>query len=364
MDRLSSDQAAARLSRASIAYVPIGSIEFHGPHLPLGVDLFTADGLCRRAAEHSGGVVLPPLYLACGCLDLPHSLTFEHDLVEQWTRAVVRQLQGHGVDVVIMVTGHGPLDLIHILKRVAREHDRPGARVYGLCYLELNAAMLDRPQEAEPTVIDHASTIETSWMMALQPELVHVDLLPNDPEVSPMGVYGKNPRFTASSELGEEQVTACAELLARRARLIAQDAWHDTGTDLDAFVRFVWPEPLAVECERHAEGLTCLVANPGRASRYISRITHLEIDGAPVDLSQAWVANVSEGESGGRVAVPDLHAERGIYVRRGQQLTLFVPGLTAAVGPMALELELGGVTLARVEGQVRGPTRSHSGHGA
>lgn len=42
MGRLSSDEVAARLAEASVAYVPIGSLEFHGPHLPLGVDLITA----------------------------------------------------------------------------------------------------------------------------------------------------------------------------------------------------------------------------------------------------------------------------------------------------------------------------------
>src|SRR3954471_7082558 len=87
---------------APLAYVPIGTLEFHGEHLPFGVDSFEAHGLCLRAAAASGGVVLPPVYVASGCLALPFTLTFEPALVEELVRATVGQLARRGFRAVVV----------------------------------------------------------------------------------------------------------------------------------------------------------------------------------------------------------------------------------------------------------------------
>ena len=88
-----------------LAYLPIGTLEFHGEHLPFGVDSFEAHGLCVRAAELSGGVVLPPVYLASGCLDLPFTLSFEPELVGAWVRATIDELVRRGFRAVVVLTG-------------------------------------------------------------------------------------------------------------------------------------------------------------------------------------------------------------------------------------------------------------------
>jgi len=363
LDRLTSPQAADRLAHAAVAYVPIGSIEFHGPHLPMGVDIFTAYGLCLEAARRSGGVVLPPSYLANGCLDLPHTLTFDPSLVEAWTRSVVEQLHHRGVEVVVLLTGHGPLDLIHLLKRVAKECDRPGARAYGLCWLELNAAHLPEPETGEPTVIDHASTVETSWMLALEPDLVHLHELPDDPDGTTIGVYGRNPRFTASRERGIEQLSACATLLAERVSHLAAGTWADAGQDLERFVDLVWLEPLTMLATKSSGGpLVVNLRNPGRASRYISGVRALSVDGAALDLESAWCANAAVGETGEHLPVNGLRRERGVYVRRGQVLQIVVPdapGVTSGCR-VELELELAGVRRALLAGTVTQDPDGHS----
>lgn len=343
--RLSSPAAEDRLREASIAYVPIGSLEFHGPHLPLGVDMITAEGVCLAAARRSGGVVLPPLYLANGCLDLPHTLDFDAALVEDWTRAVVAQLRRRGVRVVVLLTGHGPLDLIHLLKRVARETSLPDSPVYGLCWLELNAARLSEPQTGEPTVVDHASTIETSWMLALAPDLVDLEQLPDDPATPTLGVYGANPRFTASADIGRAQVDACAELLAGRAVALLEGAWQDSGQDLQTFVDLVWPESLALRASRDDAGIVrATITNPGRASRYLSAVTRVAIDGNGVPAEAVVLVNASPGESGRPVAAADLTPESGLYVRRGQRLEVLLPASVGDLGDvMTVDLELGGV---------------------
>lgn len=344
-ERLHPAELEAAVAQAPLAYVPIGTLEFHGPHLPFGVDGFEAHGLCLRAAERSGGVVLPPLYLASGCLDMPFTLTFEPELVHAWVRATLAQLAKRGFRAVVVLTGHGPLDLNHLLKRACAEAEaeHPELSAYGLCWLELNAARMTAPADGEPTAVDHAALVETSWMLALEPDLVHVDRLADDPEAAHAGVYGRNPRFTASAEFGAAQIDAAAELLAGRAADLVAGRERDTLADLRAFVEHCWPERPTLAAG--AGGL--LLTNPGTSSRYISSL-RIEIGGAEIDPEQVVLVNDSPGETGTPVRAAALGPEHGFYVRRGQTARIELP---EPPGPrhVRLELGLGGVSTLELD---------------
>lgn len=351
-ERLRPDELASLQAAAPVAYVPIGPMEFHGPHLPVGVDAFEAHGLCLRAARRSGGVVLPPSYVASGCLDLPFTLDFEPALVEAWARATLGQLVRGGFEVLVLMTGHGPLDLNHLLKRVCAEVEAAeGVRAYGLCWLELNAAMASGPQTGEPTIVDHAALVETSWMLHLEPDLVRTDLLADDPEAAHEGVYGRNPRFSASGERGAAQVAAAAALLAERVGALARGDALDPLADLRRFVEASWPEPLELR-GRAGDEAALLVHNPGRASRYVSSLD-VEIDGRPLGPAGVTLVNTSPGETGRPLAAADLGPERGFYVRRGQTATVRL-GVPLAAGARAVRtrIGLGGVAEATLAADV------------
>ena len=55
---------AQALAEVPICYLPIGVLEWHGEHNALGLDAIKAHAICTRAAQISGGVVVPPLYWA------------------------------------------------------------------------------------------------------------------------------------------------------------------------------------------------------------------------------------------------------------------------------------------------------------
>jgi creatinine amidohydrolase len=334
------------LERAPLAFVPLGTLEFHGEHLPLGVDSFEAHALCLRAAELAGGVVLPPVYLASGCLDLPFTLSFERELVHAWVHATIGQLARRGFKAVVVLTGHGPLDLNHLLKRACAEaeSEHPGLVAYALCWLELNAARMKAPETGEPSVVDHAALVETSWMLALEPELVQLERLSNDPEADHLGVYGRNPRFTASAEFGEQQIAAAADLLAERAGGLLRGLRPDPLADLRAFVEYGWPERPLLDGRAGSEPLL-VITNPGRASRYLSAL-RLEVDGSPLDEDSLVLVNASPGEGGAPVRASELGAESGFYLRRAQQATISLGARELQPGThrVRADLGLGGVT--------------------
>lgn len=346
IERMRPDEVASATGGASIAYVPLGAIEYHGPHLPLGVDMMTSEEICRRACARTGGVVLPPSYLSHGTLDLPWSLEFSPQLVEAWVREVVAQLHHQGFEMVVLLTGHGPLDLVHRLKRVARESSKPGRAVYAACYLEFNAARLEGPELGEPTVIDHASTVETSYVLAIDPLTVDLSALPDDPEASVVGVYGRNPRFTADARWAAQDMAAAGAVLSQRVRDAERGAFDDLA-DLRRFVRLAWPESLQLRWTCDQEPMLEL-HNPGRASRFITGLVDIVVDGVRLDPDCVYLCNSAAGESGSRLRGDSLGPESGLYLRRHQNATIELPQGTPCGHGVSMSIELGGVVCAQV----------------
>ena len=65
-------ELAVAIEEFPVAYVPVGSLEWHGRHLPLGNDAMKAHAICVCAAQKYGGVVVPPTFWGhmghwCGC---------------------------------------------------------------------------------------------------------------------------------------------------------------------------------------------------------------------------------------------------------------------------------------------------------
>jgi creatinine amidohydrolase len=348
LDRLRPAGIEAAISRAPIAWIPLGALEYHADHLPNGTDGITGQGVLERAARRVGGVVLPWSYLTMGTLALPWSFRYDPGLVAEALRQTLRQLPGHGVRVAVVHSGHAPLDLDHLVKRVCAEVEGEGIglRAMGLTYLELNAALGTGLGTAWPVAVDHAATMETSWVAALAPELVATGLLPDDPAATVLGVYGPNPRFTADAARGDAQIEAAVGLLADRALGMVRGEPHDPFADLRVFVERYWPEPLALAGRAGDAGIAAvLLTNPGPVSRYLTSVG-VRLDAVDVPAAGIELRNPTAGETGLPIAAADLGPERGFYVRRLQTAELRLP-VTVEPGDhdVALRVGLAGVTV-------------------
>lgn len=356
LDRLRPAEIAAAMARAPIAWIPLGALEYHAEHLPNGTDGLTGHGLLVRAAQRAGGVVLPWSYVTVGTLALPWSFRYDAALVAETLRQTLRQLPAHGVRLAVVHTGHGPLDLNHLIKRICAdvEAEGIGLRAMGLCYLELNAALGTGLGTDWPVAVDHGSTMETSWVAALAPGLVATDRLPDDRAAQIVGVYGPNPRFTVDAATGEAQLDAAATLLAERAAAALRGEVLDPLADLRTFVERYWPERLELGGRPGVAGAACLtLTNPGAVSRYLSG-ARLRLDGVDVPSDGLVLVNPTVGETGVPFAVGELGPEHGFYVRRQQTAELRLP-MAVAVGEHEVDLtvQLAGVTEDRYVEKVR-----------
>lgn len=195
------------LEECPVAYVPLGTLEFHGWHLPLGFDALKAQAICERAVAKTGGVLLPPYYtgFAGGHGDYPGSIIFDEAAFVSQVRCICIRLADMGFRVIVLLTGHYPQEQVAAVKAVAREVEtaRPGMAVLGLA-----------EPEAYPGNFrgDHAAKWETSLGMHLLPELV--DLKGMERHADPLyGVCGMDPRTEASAQLGRETLDGILEVL-------------------------------------------------------------------------------------------------------------------------------------------------------
>lgn len=228
-----------------IAYVPIGTIEWHGLHLPLGADVVLAHALAIRCAQAGGGLVFPPLAYGESRIEglmeahaadhdriaeqmkLPVSnfapSAYRYDASEQFDNYqrllihILCEVQTLGFKVAVFVAGHYPL-IDHARAALGLFHqirwNGVRARMIGWAFTG-HELVLDE----FPTAGYHAGFWETSMMLALRPELANMTALPVDKSAKLVGVLSPEPPQDSSAEFGEQAV----KLIVARAVAQARD---------------------------------------------------------------------------------------------------------------------------------------------
>ena len=209
----------ARLAQRPIAWLPLGTLEWHGEHLPLGADAILSEGLMTACARRYGGIVMPPIHLgpdaAERCDDgtflagmdrsdatVPHRRLdgscywIASGLFNLLIDAILEQLKRAGFTAVF-ADGHGP-------SRGAWCQAIPDREVrFGLKLL----GVMNESWPEWRSQTDHAAENETSLCMTIRPDLVDLSQLENDRDIWPQGVAGKDPR-DSTAEAGQAYLTA------------------------------------------------------------------------------------------------------------------------------------------------------------
>ena len=225
------------------AIIPIGSIEQHGSHLPIGVDYFTAEAYSKAVAEKTGALLYPPLPFStcyehkgtCGSLGLrPTTL---YSVIED----LVLGLYAQGIKKIIFIICHGGVFIAGpAIRELNALHD-------DLAVISVYSSLPSRASEVlenkDPEI--HAGEKESSLMLYLHPETVDTDEMmkndytPNVPrdylnysplrKLSPTGVWGK-PSL-ASAEKGEKifniVVDAMVEYIEDAFKNAYMKKWQD-----------------------------------------------------------------------------------------------------------------------------------------
>jgi creatinine amidohydrolase len=216
LDELTSPQLAALCGRRAVALWPVGAVEPHGPHAPLGTDTLISVGICERAAQRLGdAVVLPPLPF--GVTRYGAAFPGAVGISEATLRAVVLDVAAavaaQGFRRLAIVNSHFEPEQVATLRAAAQEA--------GALYLDLvRRANAERLTDEFRRGSGHAGRYETSLVLADAPQLVDREAMERLPALEvdmPAAITAGRTDFLA---MGMEQAYcgAPAEATAEEGR--------------------------------------------------------------------------------------------------------------------------------------------------
>lgn len=174
IEELAMTEFEAGLACSRTVLIPFGSVEEHGPHLPLSTDTIEAYEVCRKAAQRMPLFVAPPIHYG-NCRSTachPGTVSISTTTLKALFTDIVTSLRGHGLRYFIALSGHAGgahnMALQDAGEELIRRFDDIEVAVvteYDLAKDE-GRGLIETPDDA------HAGEIETSRILHSHPRLV------------------------------------------------------------------------------------------------------------------------------------------------------------------------------------------------
>jgi creatinine amidohydrolase len=226
-----------------VCVIPMGIIEKHGPHLPLGTDLFEAREIAFTAAQKEYVIIFPPYFTGqiFEAKHQPGTIAYSQELMWKMLDETCKELSRNGLKKIIILNGHGgSTNFLQYFcqSQLASQHDY----VVVLFRSESNPQYEKEIASLKKAKLDgHAGEEETSMMYFIAPSLVDQEALKSESGLDqnrlsklPFGYtaiwwYAKYPNHFASDvntpnkRLGELLITSDADQLAELIRFLKKD---------------------------------------------------------------------------------------------------------------------------------------------
>ncbi|WP_416839423.1 creatininase family protein [Haloferax sp. DFSO52] len=163
------------VAEESLAVVPLGSTEQHGPHLPLATDHLIAESLARAATERTGHLCTPTVNVGVS----PHHRQFHGTMwvdapqFRDYVESMTRNLAYHGIDRVVFVNAHG--GNVQHLREVGRRL-RDDGTMYAIEWM-WDESIPDLVRELFDHPGPHGGPKETAMILHIARELVEEEKL-------------------------------------------------------------------------------------------------------------------------------------------------------------------------------------------
>ncbi len=168
-------QAVKQASQTCL--IPLGIMEKHGPHLPIGTDLINIRAIALAAAKQEYSVVFPA-YFAGQIFEAKHqpgTIAYSHELIWNMLQETCDELARNGFEKILLVNGHGGNNrFLDYFCQAQLEKERDYV-VY--LYKEPHDAEFEKKlaRLQQSTFDAHGGELETSLMLAHRPDLVHLE---------------------------------------------------------------------------------------------------------------------------------------------------------------------------------------------
>ena len=210
-----------------LAIIPVGSIEQHGPHLPVMTDWMIATELGKRIQAKMGGFLLPALPVST-CreqMGKKGSVWMEPPTFYAMMTDIILSLKEQGFKKVLILQCHGGIFVMtHVVRDLNAKYN-PDLMVAVFDPITVWQRLHQEGILEDNTEL-HAGECETSIMLSIAPETVHmekaIDFTPDTPRAylsygcllryAPAGVWGK--ATLGNKEKGERVLSRTTELAA------------------------------------------------------------------------------------------------------------------------------------------------------
>lgn len=161
----------------STCLIPLGVLEKHGPHLPLGTDMIDVREIALRAAEKEYALVFPEYYFGQihEAKHQPGTLAYSSELIWNVLDETCKELARNGLKKIILVNGHGGNN--NFLRYFCQSQLESPKDYAVILFTPETPPELAKELERlrKTTTGGHADEVETSMMLTHRPDLVKLD---------------------------------------------------------------------------------------------------------------------------------------------------------------------------------------------
>ena len=167
------------LDKSIPVLLPIAAIEQHGTHLPVSTDKMIGVHFCDQVNEKIPDEVLILPMLSIGCSEhhkaFGGTLSLTHDTFLNQLKEVATCVAENGFQNIVVLNSHGGNQAIGQSFVEVFGYRNPGVNVFLITWWRLALDALAKLDEPERGSCGHAGAFETSLMLHIAPELVHMD---------------------------------------------------------------------------------------------------------------------------------------------------------------------------------------------
>jgi len=172
LDEMTSEEFAALARADPVVILPVGALEEHGRHLPLGADMIQPLHVVEEVARRTHTYVAPSIpYGVCTTTRLyPGTVSVSVDALKAFVRDVLADLLRNGVRRVMIVSGHAGREHMMALRTAAQEVVNAGTGLKATVLSDYD--IIYAAEGILPEADGHAGAGETSRIMTARPDLV------------------------------------------------------------------------------------------------------------------------------------------------------------------------------------------------